>query len=124
MKKLILLIPLLLLFACASEPRDPIELNVVQSSSGMVAFATLSDSNDAMEASASVVYTRLAQYRFNAASLLRQKRISLDQAKLALKTSDYIRAYLDDAVEAKNLLKIQSANKKITTAAKQLEQGT
>lgn len=120
MKKIILLIPLLMLFACTT---DPIELNATQSRQGMVSFATLSDSSDVIDASASVVYTRLAQYRFNAASLLRQKRITLDQAKLALKTSDDIRGYLDKGVETRNLLKIQTAGNKITQVAKQLEKG-
>jgi len=119
MKLLVSLFIASLLFACAVI--TPIELAADQSKTGFVSFATLSSQDDVIETSASVVYVKLAKYRYNAAALFRANRISLYQANKALTQSDQIRAALDKAVAKRSLLSIRSAEIQIEKAASQLE---
>lgn len=119
MKLLVSLFIVALVAACAVA--TPIELAADQFKTGFVSFATLSSTSDAVELNSSVVYVKLAKYRYNAAALFRANRISLHQANNALTQSDKIRAALDKAVAKRSLLSILSAEIQIEQAATQLE---
>ena len=111
MKKLILLLPLFLT-ACSANVA-PVELSAQPEQRGFAAFATLSNSDDVIGAVSSVVYTKLAQYRYNAASLLRSKRITKIAAIRALERSDSIRSFLDNAVKNRDLQRIEQVRQSI-----------
>lgn len=88
---------------------------------GIMAFATLSDSGDVVDMSASVVYTKLGLFRYRVAHALRTGVISIRQAEDWQTTADAIRRKLDTARADRLIINIQSAAGELEREMKQLE---
>ena len=122
MKNIFLIAVLVLLTACGAVPTTA--LDSVTSNQGFTSFGSLSSSGHQIEQEASVVYTDLSRYRYQAATLKQQGKISLAIAKEALQTSDSIRTRLDRAVANRRLDNIKVLAGYLKRAFIKLEYGS
>ena len=110
---------LILLFACTPESM-PLQQESKQTAP-FRAFATLSDTNDALEIAASSVYTQLAAFRFRAAGLLRRELIDIETAVWAQKSADQISADLRTALNIKDIEKVNELSGQLAKFRQRLE---
>lgn len=120
MKYLLIAAVLLLLAACFHQQKTT-HVSASPAETGIVAVATLSDSGDVVNMSASVVYTKLGIFRYRIAHALRRGVINVRQAEDWQYKADTIRHKLDLAAADKNSSKIQSADGELYQEMNKLE---
>jgi hypothetical protein len=89
--------------------------------SSVGSYGTLSGASDQASAEAAGFYTQLARYRYNATALMRQKKITVDEARQALDASDALRRLLDRAVSARNIGQVRQIGGQINDKLDYLE---
>jgi hypothetical protein len=116
-----------ILSACSVESKPDGGIKVEPSTAvigtGMKAFATLASSGT-FEMELAPSYTRLAQIRYNATSLLEQYRITVDQAIEIQNSADEVRTVLDYARQLdanKNATGAKTASNKAKSLLNTLE---
>lgn len=120
MKFLIVAAVLLLLVACYHQQKTT-DVTASPGEPGIMAVATLSDSGDVLDMSASVVYTKLGIFRYRVAHALRRGVINVQQAEDWQYAADVIRRKLDIAKADRKIIAIQTASGEIEREMKQLE---
>lgn len=121
MKFLIVAGLLLLLLAACYHQQKTTDVAASPGEPGIMAVATLSDSGDVLDMSASVVYTKLGIFRYRVAHALRRGVINVQQAEDWQYAADVIRRKLDIAKADRKIIAIQTASGEIEREMKQLE---